>query len=206
VGVSLGATYGVPMLMSPPATLWDNGTVRRPLKHGAGKPPRMSGMRLAVAGLGGQVLLSATGLTLGIVSLNAPSVVRLPAEIAACLLLPGIVYFCSLGRLMTLAARVGVSLKHRRSFLRRPPFRYYNDCDACCRLRRGTGVVRCSYWPPLLEGCVAQGDAMSRTPNALLVSTGEPNAGLAKVAKRTVATLFAAQRPVVASTSQIFRE
>jgi hypothetical protein len=110
VGVSLGATYGVPMLMSPPATLWDNGTVRRPLKHGAGKPPRMSGMRLAVAGLGGQVLLSATGLTLGIVSLNAPSVVRLPAEIAACLLLPGIVYFCSLGRLMTLAARVGVSL------------------------------------------------------------------------------------------------
>jgi hypothetical protein len=45
---------------------------------------------------------------------------------------------------------------------------------------------------------------MSRAPNALLVSTGEPNAGLAKVAKQAAATLFAAQRPVVASGSQVF--
>ncbi len=98
------------MLLSPRAMAWDNGTVRQPLKHGAGKRPRMSGMRLAWGGLGAQVLLSAIGLALGAVSLHAPRAVRLPAEVAACLLLPGFVYFSSVGRLLSLAARVGVSL------------------------------------------------------------------------------------------------
>ncbi len=60
-------------------------------------------------GLGLQLGLSLVALAVGVAGLSAPSVIRLPAEVFACVLAPWVLYFRSFARLQ-LVVRAGVSL------------------------------------------------------------------------------------------------
>ena len=63
-----------------------------------------------VRGLVVQTIIAAFGLGLALVGLACPRVSRFPTELIACLIIPGILFFRSLGRVRELPVRIGSTL------------------------------------------------------------------------------------------------
>jgi hypothetical protein len=66
--------------------------------------------RRLLSGFWLQLVIALAGLTVGALALPAPSVVRVPAEFAACLLGPGALFFRTFRRLPDVGARLGATL------------------------------------------------------------------------------------------------
>ncbi len=109
VGLSPAALDGVPVLASSPVSPGHLTPLPGPRRLRAVKPaPRHA--RRGLSGFWLQLGMALVGLTIGALALSTPSMVRIPAELAACLLGPAAIFFRTFRRLPDLGSRLGATL------------------------------------------------------------------------------------------------